>query len=289
MTQSNKKGSAMPSSPLISPEHLHDWLNNATDLVVLDVRWSLTEGACRSAYECGHIPSAQFIDLETQLSAEPGTKGRHPLPAQSVFVEAMRAAGVNDTTTVVCYDAKSSTSAARAWWLLRYFGHQRSYVLDGGLAAWQRLGFRITSRRQKPDPGDFSVRGSRARTLQPPAVLGFAADHILLDARDEERYTGDIEPVDSVAGHIPGAHSAPTKNNLADDGTFLPATQLRYRFKHLGAEPGSQVASYCGSGVTAAHQILALEVAGIDAALYPGSWSEWITDPNRPVATGPRA
>ena len=287
MTQSNMPASAADSSPLISPECLHDWLADDSDVTVLDVRWSLTDGACRSAYENGHIPSAQFIDLETELSAEPGTTGRHPLPAPGVFVDAMRRAGINDTTAVVCYDAKTGTSAARAWWLLRYFGHQHVYVLDGGLAGWQRAGYRTVVSHPDAEPGNFSIRESRARTLEAPAVLGFAADHVLLDARDDERYRGDIEPVDAVAGHIPGAQSAPTKNNLADDGTFLPATELRRRFERLGAGPGSNVATYCGSGVTAAHQILALEVAGIHAALYPGSWSEWITDPSRPIATGP--
>lgn len=276
----------MTKSPLLSAAQLAQLCENKPETVVLDIRWSLAGGADREAYERGHIPTARFVDLESDLSAEPGAGGRHPLPDSHRAIETFRRLGINDASTVVCYDADNSTAAARAWWLLRYYGHSDSYVLDGGLAAWRRADQPMTVQNPTYGRGDFSAREPRVAVLVTSEVLTFAADHLLLDARDGQRYRGVVEPVDAVAGHIPKAVNAPTQHNVNTDGTFLSREELQQRFGQLGAKHDTPLATYCGSGVTAAHQILALETAGMSAALYPGSWSEWITDPERPVATG---
>jgi len=270
---------------------------SATDAVtLLDVRWSLSGPPGRNAYAAGHLPSARFVDLDHQLAAPPGVGGRHPLPSAEDFQAVMRSLGVSDDRTVVVYDAADSTSAARAWWLLRYFSHSDVRVLDGGYAAWTAEGYPVVA----GDGTDESTRGSAAGTGNFIAVPGampvvdadgaakLAVEGILLDARAAARYRGEIEPIDPVAGHIPGAISAPTRDNVGPDDRFLPTEILRTRFASLGANGmnGREVGVYCGSGVTAAHQVLALELSGIRAALYTGSWSDWITRPSRPVATG---
>jgi thiosulfate/3-mercaptopyruvate sulfurtransferase len=200
----------------------------------------------------------------------------------------MRRAGVSGGRPVVAYDAGDATAAARAWWLLRYFGHGRARVLDGGYRAWVASGGAVeTGNGPQAAAGDFTAQPGHLPVLSAGEAARVARHGVLLDARSAERYRGEVEPVDPVAGHIPGAVSAPAPANVGPDGRFLAPAQLRARFAELGVSPRTAVGSYCGSGVTAAHEVLALTVAGIEAALYAGSWSEWITDPSRPVATGP--
>jgi thiosulfate/3-mercaptopyruvate sulfurtransferase len=270
-------------TPLVDVSTLNGRLGTA---VVLDIRWSLETGGDYEAYARGHIPGARFLHMERDLSSTPGANGRHPLPAAADFTAAMRRAGVSDDSVVVCYDAGPGMSAARAWWLLRYFGHPEAYVLDGGLAAWTRAGLPVAAVEPAVPTGEFTSRQSLAPAVEADGVLAAARAGILLDARDRERYLGLTEPVDKVAGHIPGAVSAPTKENIGPDGLFRPAADLKARFGALGVAEDKPVTVYCGSGITAAHEILALAAAGYTAALYPGSWSHWITDENRPIAAG---
>jgi thiosulfate/3-mercaptopyruvate sulfurtransferase len=257
-------------------------------VTLLDVRWKLAGPPGRDLYQQGHIPGAVFTDLDRDLAAAPGPGGRHPLPTAADFTAAMRRAGVGGDRLVVVYDDADSTAAARAWWLLRYFGHPAVRVLDGGFRAWTAGGYPVEPGAVRPGPpGDFTARPGQLPLLDADAAVGLARTGLLLDARAGERYRGESEPVDPVAGHIPGAVSAPTSENVNPDGTFRSAAELTARFRGLGATGERPVAAYCGSGVTAAHEVLALTLAGIPAALYAGSWSEWITDPTRPVATGP--
>jgi thiosulfate/3-mercaptopyruvate sulfurtransferase len=256
-------------------------------ITVLDVRWRLGGPPGRELYSAGHIPGAAFVDLDRDLAAPPGEGGRHPMPVTADFEAAMRRDGVSNDRPVVVYDDADSTAAARAWWLLRYHGHQSARVLDGGFRAWTAAGYPVQSAAYHGAIGDFTARPGHLGLLGANTAAGLARAGLLLDARAGERYRGEAEPVDPVAGHIPGAVSAPTAGNVNPDGTFKPAADLTARFKALGATDGRQVGAYCGSGVTAAHEVLALALAGIPAALYVGSWSNWITDPTRPVATGP--
>jgi thiosulfate/3-mercaptopyruvate sulfurtransferase len=261
--------------------------------VLLDVRWRLGGPPGIDAYRAGHLPGAVFVDLDADLAGAPGPAGRHPLPEPASFQAAMRRAGVSDGRPVVVYDEADATAAARAWWLLRYFGHRDARVLDGGFRAWTAAGGQVaTGAGAEPVPGDFTARPGHMPVLDADAAAGLALSGALLDARARERYRGEKEPVDPVAGHIPGAISAPTTGNVGPDGRFLPAAGLRARFAALGVgsdgpAPGGNVGAYCGSGVAAAHEVLALEIAGIAASLYVGSWSNWVADPARPVATGP--
>jgi len=274
--------------PLIGVTALAQSLAAGEAPVLLDVRWRLGGPPGLAAYEAGRLPGAVFVDLDRDLSGQPGAGGRHPLPAAVDLQAAMRAAGVSDGREVVLYDEADATAAARGWWLLRYFGHERSAVLDGGYRAWVAAGHPVASGAgTAAGPGDFTARPGGMPLLDAEGAAQCARLGTLLDARAGERYRGETEPVDPVAGHIPGAVSAPTTGNLRPDGRFLPAPRLRARFAALGVrEPAG---SYCGSGVTAAHQVLALAVAGLPGALYAGSWSHWITDAARPVATGPAA
>jgi thiosulfate/3-mercaptopyruvate sulfurtransferase len=255
--------------------------------VLLDVRWQLGGPPGRSEYLAGHLPGAVHVDLDTELAAPPGAAGRHPLPDPTAFGAAMRRAGVSSDRDVVAYDGGQGWAAARAWWLLRWAGHRSVRVLDGGLPAWSAGGPPLTSDVPAPVEGDFVPRPGALPVLSADEAAALARRGVLLDARAAERYRGDVEPIDRVGGHIPGAVSAPTTGNVAEDGRFLPADRLAERFAGLGAAGGAEVGVYCGSGVSAAHQVLALAVAGIPAALYVGSWSEWSADPGRPVATGP--
>ncbi|MDX6739851.1 sulfurtransferase [Actinocorallia sp. A-T 12471] len=255
--------------------------------VILDVRWRLGGPPGFEAYRAGHIPGAVYVDLDAELAGAPGEGGRHPLPTAGDFEAAMRRAGVDDDSIVVVYDDADATSAARAWWCLRYFGHPRVRVLDGGFTAWTRAGLPVETEDAAPKPGGFTARPGALPVVDAEGAAALAKAGVLLDARAAERFRGEVEPVDPVAGHIPGAVSAPTWANVGGDGRFLPAEVLRERFAALGATDAADVAVYCGSGVTAAHEILALTLAGVPAALYPGSWSAWVTDPSRPVATGP--
>ena len=251
------------------------------------MRWELGIGPGRDRYERGHIPGARFVDLDRELAGEPGARGRHPLPAADAFTASMRAAGVANNRAVVIYDAGSSTAAARGWWLLRYYGHPAVAVLDGGLAAWVAGGGPLAPGSQYTEAGDFTARPGAMAVLDAAGAADLAQRGVLLDARAPERFRGETEPVDPVAGHIPGARNRPTMLNLEPSGRFCDPGALADGFQSLGISDQVAVGAYCGSGITAAHEVLALALAGFDAALYPGSWSEWITDPARPVATGP--
>ena len=253
---------------------------------VLDVRWELGGPPGWPRYLEGHIPGAAFVDLESALAGPPGEGGRHPLPPAESFGEAMRAAGVSARRPVVVYDAGNSMAAARAWWLLRYFGHEQVFVLDGGFSGWLAAGYAIERGATAAEPGDFVPRAGRMPLLDAAAAAGLARAGVLLDARAPERFRGEREPIDLVAGHIPGAVNLPGTELVDGDGRFRGAGELRARFAAAGVRDGLEVGAYCGSGVTAAHEVLALELAGFAGALYVGSWSEWIRDPARPVATG---
>jgi thiosulfate/3-mercaptopyruvate sulfurtransferase len=254
--------------------------------VLLDVRWRLAGPPGLDSYQQGHLPGAVFADLDRDLAGPPGPGGRHPLPDPAAFQAAMRAAGVSSGRAVVVYDDGDAMAAARGWWTLRYFGHPDVRVLDGGYRAWAEAGLPVTTDRPAPAPGDFTAEPGHLPVLDAAGAQAAARDGLLLDARTGERYRGETEPVDPVAGHIPGAVSAPTAGNANPDGTFRTPAELAARFTALGAVPGATpVGAYCGSGVTAAHEVLALALAGLPAALYVGSWSDWITDPARPVAT----
>lgn len=253
---------------------------------LLDVRWRLAGPPGRDDYAAGHLPGAVFVDLDIDLAAAAGDGGRHPLPDPARFTAAMQRAGVRRDTPVICYDDRDGTSAARCWWLLTYHGHPDVSLLDGGLSAWAHAGGELTPEEPTPPPGDFTAAAGALPVVDASEAARLARGGVLLDARAAERYRGEVEPIDPVAGHIPGAVSAPTGDNVDADGCFLPAEQLRARFAQLGVTAERPVGAYCGSGVTAAHEIYALRLAGFTAALYPGSWSEWVGDPRRPVAVG---
>jgi thiosulfate/3-mercaptopyruvate sulfurtransferase len=271
---------------LVSPAALAEELAGEPGPGLLDVRWRLGGPPGIDSYRAGHPPGAVFVDLDRDLAAPPGLGGRHPLPDPAVFQQAMRAAGVSQDRPVVVYDDRDATAAARGWWLLRYYGHENVRVLDGGYQAWRAAGLPVSQADPAGPPGDFTARPGRMPVLDAAGAESMARTGLLLDARAGERYRGEREPVDPVPGHIPGAVSAPTTENVNADGTFRPAADLAARFRGLGVTAESDVGVYCGSGVTAAHQALALSLAGLPAALYVGSWSDWITDPAHPVATG---
>ena len=309
----------------VDPAALAAALASSAPPVLLDVRWRIGGPPGNERFREGHLPGAHFVNLDRDLAAPPGAGGRHPLPDTGAFEAAMRRAGVSDDRPVVAYDENDSTAAARAWWLLRYFGHRQVQVLDGGYRAWLAADQPIeTGPAPAAAPGTFTARPGHLPLLDAEGAARMAREGLLLDARAAERYRGEAEPVDPVAGHIPAAVSAPTSENVGPDGRFLDPGVLRARFTGLGASagphggpdgpgphggqpgggppgPGGSLSEvpggsldgavttgvYCGSGVTAAHEVLALTMAGIPAALYVGSWSDWVTDPARPVATGP--
>ncbi len=255
---------------------------------ILDVRWRLDSPDGRPAFIAGHIPGALFVDLATELAAhgEPHD-GRHPLPSEADFRETVRAWGIDGDDTVVVYDDAGNLASARAWWLLRHAGIRDVRLLDGSLRAWVDAGLPLeTGEAASVERGAADVRFGTLRTLEIDDVLDHAASSVLLDARAGERYRGETEPIDPIAGHIPGALSAPTTENIDATGRFLPPAVLRDRFAGLGAEAGSPVGVYCGSGVTAAHEAVALLLAGYEPALFPGSWSQWSNTPGLPVAIG---
>ncbi|MEU5882205.1 sulfurtransferase [Spirillospora sp. NPDC047279] len=272
--------------PLIDASALARSLRREPSPTLLDVRWHLSGPPGIEAYRHGHLPGAVFVDLDRDVAGPPGSAGRHPLPGPAAFEEAMRRAGVRADVPVVVYDDADSTAAARLWWTLRYFGHEHVRVLDGGYRAWKKAGHPVTTDDPAVKPGDFVAQSGRLPVLDADGAAELAKSGVLLDARAGERYRGEAEPVDPVAGHIPGAVNAPTLGNVGVDGRFLPGDLLRERFAKLGATDAADVGAYCGSGVTAAHEILALTVAGVPAALYVGSWSNWVNDPANPVATG---
>ncbi|WP_210652122.1 sulfurtransferase [Nocardioides sp. SYSU D00065] len=269
------------SGPLITTDELAARLG---DVTVLDVRYAMGGPPGRDEHAAGHVPGAAYVDLDRDLADPPGADGRHPLPDEARFEAAMRRSGVCGDRTVVVYDDWQGRAAARAWWLLRHHGHRDVRVLDGGWTAWLEDGHPVESGESAPEPGDFTVSTIKHMPVVEAETLGDV--DVLVDARAPERYAGETEPVDAVAGHIPGAANVPTTENLDERGRFRSRAQLREAYARVGAHAAGSVAAYCGSGVTAAHDVLAMELAGIEAALYPGSWSGWITDPDRPVATG---
>jgi thiosulfate/3-mercaptopyruvate sulfurtransferase len=254
---------------------------------VIDVRWRLGGPSGAGGYARGHIPSAAFLDLDAQLCGPPGTGGRHPLPDVAVLQAALREAGVRTGHPVVAYDAGDGQAAARLWWTLRWAGHDQIQVLDGGYAAWVGAGHPVQTGQTTPPPGDIVVRSGQLPVLDAERAIGLARDGVLLDARIGPRFQGEMEPIDPVAGHVPGAVNLPAAQLVGLDTRLLPAEVLRQVFHDAGVRAGEPVGAYCGSGVTAAQTVLALHLAGFDrAALYVGSWSHWVTDPARPVATG---
>ena len=266
--------------PFVSAEWL---VKRIGEVKVADVRWYLDGRSGRAAYEGGHIPGAVFVDLERWLAAPaiPGG-GRHPLPEPEVFAQGMSQAGIGDTDTVVAYDDAGGVIAARLVWMLRVTGHQAA-VLDGGIASWEGG---LSRQYVEPSTARFTAApwpAGRLATIEDARSPG----HLVLDARDAERFRGDSEPVDPRAGHIPGARSLPCRGNLGPDGRLLDVAELRGRFERAGVVEAEKVISYCGSGVTACHNLLALEHAGFGAGrLFPGSWSEYSRREDLPVATG---
>lgn len=280
--------------PLVTASELAALLDNAatggTPVRVLDVRWSLGGPAGLPLYSEGHIPGAVYVDLDTELAGhgEP-QEGRHPLPAAADFQAAARRWGLNAGDTVVVYDNWNSLAACRAWWLLRYMGAADVRVLDGALPAWTAAGHSLTEGTDdmtNATSGSISLSAGHEPVLNADDAASLPHSGVLLDARAGERYRGETEPIDPRAGHIPGAISAPTSGNLDDAGHFLDPDTLRERYVALGVDVDRAVGVYCGSGVTAAHDALALTVAGFRPALFPGSWSAWANQPERPVATG---
>jgi thiosulfate/3-mercaptopyruvate sulfurtransferase len=266
--------------PLVSPEWLRDHLDDP-HLRVVDFRWYLLGGKGRNAYMGGHIPGAVFVDLEAVTGMEGG--GRHPLPSGAKFEEEMRRAGISSDTRVVAYDDAGGSIASRLWFLLRWFGHDAQAVLDGGIGAW---GAPLATEAPTVVRGGFRSREpDRSRILDFDEVRKLSGV-ALLDARAGERYRGEKEPVDPKAGHIPGARSAPWIENLGPDGRFKPPEELRERFAGLGADGVSAAVVYCGSGVNATHDLLAMELAGLkNGRLYAGSWSDWSAR-DAPIAVG---
>lgn len=256
--------------------------------VLLDVRWSLTGPPGLESYRAGHLPGAVFADLDRDLAGAPGSAGRHPLPDRDDAQAAFRRLGVRADLPVVVYDHGDASVAARAWWLLRWSGHGDVRVLDGGYAAWLAAGLPVAvGDSPAVTPGDVVVRPGGMSVADADGAAAVARTGVLLDVRAAARFRGETEPVDPVAGHVPGARNAPFAGNVDAEGRFLDPAALAERFAALGVLPGVGVAAYCGSGVTAAQTVLALEVAGLSGALYVGSWSHWVADADRPVATGP--
>ena len=270
--------------PLID---VHELAADLVGTTVLDVRYRMGGPPGRETHAAGHVPGAAYVDLDAALAAAPGEGGRHPLPDPGVLQVALRAAGVHDDRPVVVYDDWQGRAAARCWWLLRWAGHRDVRVLDGGWSAWLAADLDTSADEVRPEPGDVTVRPGSLPVLAPDEVLALAERGVLVDARDPERFRGETEPVDPVAGHVPGAVNVPTGSNLAPDGRFRSASELREVYAAALGRPAEDVGAYCGSGVTATHDLLAMAVAGIEGTLYPGSWSEWVRDPSRPVATGP--
>lgn len=283
----------MPIAQLIAPRQLADTLEQP-GLVILDCRFALEDSDYgQRSYAEGHIAGAHFADLERDLSGPvvKGVSGRHPLPQPGRLLERLQFWGVNADSTVVLYDDGPGAFAARAWWLLAWLGKRNGvYLLDGGLKAWHAAGLPLSLDAPPSEAGHFSGKPDPALVVSAQQLqkrLG-AAELTLLDARAEPRFRGDVEPLDPVAGHIPGAQCATFTGNLGPDGGFLPAELLQQRFAQLlQGRPPEALVAYCGSGVTACHNLFALCLAGYPLApLYAGSWSEWVTDPGRAVATG---
>ncbi|SDQ77697.1 sulfurtransferase [Microbacterium sp. cf332] len=255
---------------------------------VLDVRWWLDRPDGRPAFRAGHIPGARYADLDTQLASHGDpSEGRHPLPSPDALQTAVHGWGIDDGDTVVVYDDVKNMASGRAWWVLRDAGIRDVRVLDGALAAWVDAGFDLERGEESTGrAGTAVVSPGTLPVLGIDDVLEHARSGLLLDARAGERFRGEVEPIDPRAGHIPGAVSAPTTENVDESGRFRSPDELRARFAGLGAGPSADVGVYCGSGVSAAHEAIALSLAGYRPVLYPGSWSQWSQHPERPAATG---
>lgn len=265
--------------------------------VAVDCRFSLVDpGAGRAAYERAHIPGARYVDLDRDLSRPPtAQEGRHPLPSRKAFAARLGALGIDNTTAVVAYDDADGAIAARLYWLMRWIGHERVQVLNGGFAAWRALGLpvesgvsRVAAAAYAPGPPAGAAVVTTAQLAGGEVVFGGDAPGLLVDVRAAPRYRGEQEPLDLIAGHVPGAVNRPYSESLSSDGRFKPPAELRRELEALlGERAPSDVVAMCGSGVTACHLLLAMAVAGLDGGrLYAGSWSEWTRDPARPVATG---
>ena len=280
------------SRPLIPNESGHTIARDvAEQVLILDVRYpgpgSPVDG--RLQYLEGHIPSACYISMDEALAAPHilGVTGRHPLPSHDVFEEAMRAAGLRKGRPVVIYDDWKSIAAARCWWLLRNAGYENVRVLDGGWRAWVDAALPIEAGEVAPISGSFTAATGLLPSVDAVGAARIASEGVLLDARPANRFRGEDETIDPVAGHIPGARSFPALNLINEDGYFLPAHKLRTMFASIGATDEVEVGVYCGSGIQASHAVLAAAVAGLRLpALYAGSWSEWIVDPSREVEIG---
>jgi thiosulfate/3-mercaptopyruvate sulfurtransferase len=272
---------------LIEVEAFAKILNSDSGIFVFDCRFSLTDDQYgHRGFAENHIPTAQYADLNQQMSADiiPGKTGRHPLPAKEVFLQQVQDWGVGPDALIVAYDDSNGVYASRLWWMFRWLGHANVVVLNGGIQAWNEAGYEVTSDIPRYTRSNFKISPSLTLSIEAGEVLldsGFLAD-----ARELPRFKGEVEPIDPVAGHIPGASCLPFAENMSA-GKFKSADELKNRFNSAGIEEGTHVTCYCGSGVTAAHNILALVHAGFpEPTLYAGSWSEWITDPERPIATG---
>jgi thiosulfate/3-mercaptopyruvate sulfurtransferase len=272
---------------VIEPFVQADWLRQHRDeVIVVDIRWYLDGRPGRPAYEAGHIPGAVFVELDAVLSAphDDDIDGRHPLPSPERFADGLAQLGIGDDDTVIAYDDAGGVIAARLVWLLRAIGHEAA-LLDGGLNAWEAEDLHIDSPRPRPPARFTPVPWPADRFASIDEVA--TTDEVLIDARDSVRFAGGPDPVDPRSGHIPGARNVPTREHLGADGFIAGADRLRERFEEAGIGPSTAVISYCGSGVTACHNLLALERAGLaPARLFPGSWSQWSRDPERPIATG---
>jgi thiosulfate/3-mercaptopyruvate sulfurtransferase len=282
------------TDPVVArPDMLVDAQSLAAELasdrppIVIDARWTLTGPPGILSYRAGHLPSARFADLDTELSGRRGVAGRHPLPEAADFERLMRRLGVNDDSAVVTYDALDSVPAARAWWDLRYFGHDNVRVLDGGYPAWVKAGLPVALEEPAIVPGNFVARPGAMPLIGADEAAEVAKEGALIDVRVAERFRGEVEPVDPIAGRIPGAVNLPSAGNVGPDGKFLDIETLRTRYDALGIGGGAEVGVYCGSGVNAANAVFAMTLAGLETpALFVGSWSHWIADPTRPIATG---
>ena len=278
----------MPFTTLIDASELSAHLNEK-NWAVFDCRFSLdnTERGQRDYLEA-HIPGAVYAHLDRDLSGSkiPGKTGRHPLPEMKSFAAILSSWGIDSSTQVVAYDDSGGSTAARLWWMLIWAGHRQVALLDGGWPMWNKLGLPVLGGPEFRQPKRFEPHETPGACVHAGQVLEMTGDsrYLILDARSAPRFRGEIEPIDPVAGHIPGAVSAPFEQNLTPEGTFLPPAALRRRFEQLmKSVPPENVICYCGSGITAAHNIIALAHAGLGTArLYAGSWSEWIRDPKRP-------
>lgn len=276
----------MTMSNFVSADELNDMLASSAAVRVIDVRWRLDLPDGRTEYLSGHVPGAVYVPLDEELATHGApSEGRHPLPSVVTLQTAARRWGVRAGDTVVAYDDAKGIAAARAWWLLRQAGVDVR-LLAGGIRGWRDAGFAVETDDVVPARGDIVLTPIGGDALSIDEAAAFPASGILLDVRAPERYRGETEPIDPIAGHIPGARNLPTTVHLESDGSLRDLDSIRASFAAVGVVPGVPVAAYCGSGVTAAHTALVLDEIGIDAKVFPGSWSQWSNTPGRPVATG---